>query len=190
LSLSDGEYFYNATISINVYSINQDLDLDEDGIPDYWENLYYFNIHDPRDAEDDADKDTFSNWEEYQADTDPQDPNSVPEKHITKEKAESEPDYSWLLWVFVVIIIVLAVVIIFMWQRSRKLLKQEEEARLSTEGIRGMTPMAYQGKTGMGRFKQPKVICHKCGKSLDILTLNRPLVVKCTDCGEKGVVYK
>jgi hypothetical protein len=190
LALSDGEYIYNATIAINVYSINQDLDIDDDGIPNYWENLYYFNIHDPHDADDDADKDTFSNWEEFQADTDPHDPNSVPEKHISKEKSEVEPDYSWLIWVFVVIIIVLAVVIIFMWLRTQKRLKAEEEARLSTDGIRGMTPMADQGQGGMDRFKQPKVICHKCGKSLDILTLNRPLVVKCTDCGEKGVVYK
>ncbi len=57
---------------------DQDPDDDNDGMPDDWENTYegldpYFD-----DADDDLDGDTFSNIDEYNAGTDPNDPSSKP----------------------------------------------------------------------------------------------------------------
>lgn len=51
-------------------------DADNDGLPDAWENKYGFNPNDPADAQQDADGDTFTNLEEFEAKTDPKDPQS------------------------------------------------------------------------------------------------------------------
>ena len=55
----------------------QEPDSDNDGMPDAWE---IENNLDPLrdDADDDPDGDNFSNLQEYLADTDPRDPNSLP----------------------------------------------------------------------------------------------------------------
>ena len=47
------------------------LDADEDGMPDAWELRYGLNPHDAADAEQDKDKDGFTNLEEYQAKENP-----------------------------------------------------------------------------------------------------------------------
>ncbi len=191
LSVSDGMYVRNASITIKVFAINQNLDTDGDDIPDYWENLYYFNINDPNDAEDDFDRDTFSNWEEYKAETDPLDPDSMPNKHIIREKEEKGEDYSTSIGVFSGLIIVMIIIILYLFYQSRiKKRKKEKDKDYSTEGIIGMSPAGEDKRDGTGKIKMSKIICHSCGKSLDILTLNRPVVVTCTDCGKRGVVYK
>lgn len=53
-------------------------DADNDGLPDAWETKYGFDIGDPADAQKDADGDTFTNLEEFEAKTDPRDPHSHP----------------------------------------------------------------------------------------------------------------
>ena len=45
------------------------------------------------------------------------------------------------------------------------------------------------GKIPGGGDNANKVICHVCGKTLQVMTLNRPVVVKCPDCGNRGAVY-
>ena len=54
-------------------------DVDNDGMPDAWENKYGFKSLDPADANQDADGDLFTNLEEYEAKTDPKDPESHPD---------------------------------------------------------------------------------------------------------------
>ena len=54
-------------------------DADKDGIPDAWELKYGFDPRDPADAQKDPDGDTFTNKEEYDAKTDPKDPESHPD---------------------------------------------------------------------------------------------------------------
>lgn len=61
-------YSLTATVHIRV---NAPSDLDQDGIPDYWENLY--DINNPA---ADRDQDGFTNLEEYEANSDPSDGNS------------------------------------------------------------------------------------------------------------------
>lgn len=46
-------------------------------MPDTWENQYGLNPNNPNDATGDRDSDGATNLEEYQAGTDPTDPNSV-----------------------------------------------------------------------------------------------------------------
>lgn len=52
------------------------LDRDGDGIPDEWETLNEFDPDDPTDGAEDADDDAMSNYAEYRAGTDPNDPDS------------------------------------------------------------------------------------------------------------------
>ena len=54
-----------------------DLDDDNDGMPDKWENKHDLNPF-VNDASGDADKDGYSNYEEYLSGTDPNNPNSYP----------------------------------------------------------------------------------------------------------------
>ena len=55
------------------------VDADNDGMPDAWENKYGFKPLDPADASQDADGDLFTNLEEFEAKTDPKDPESHPD---------------------------------------------------------------------------------------------------------------
>ncbi len=56
-----------------------EVDSDRDGLPNDWEVKYGFNKDDPRDAAQDADKDGFTNLEEFTAGTDPKDAKSHPD---------------------------------------------------------------------------------------------------------------
>jgi len=55
-----------------------EVDSDHDGLPNEWELQYGFNPNDAKDAALDADRDGFTNLEEYEAKTDPKDPKSHP----------------------------------------------------------------------------------------------------------------
>ena len=55
------------------------VDGDNDGMPDAWELKFGLNPNDPADAKKDADGDMFTNLEEYEAKTDPKNPESHPE---------------------------------------------------------------------------------------------------------------
>ncbi len=55
------------------------VDADNDGMADAWELKYGFKPTDPADANQDADGDTFTNREEFEAKTNPRDPNSHPD---------------------------------------------------------------------------------------------------------------
>ena len=55
------------------------VDADNDGMPDAWELKFGLNPNDPADAKKDADGDMFTNFEEYEAKTDPKNPESHPE---------------------------------------------------------------------------------------------------------------
>lgn len=55
------------------------VDADNDGMPDAWELKFGLNPNDPADAKEDADGDMFTNLEEFEAKTDPRDPESHPD---------------------------------------------------------------------------------------------------------------
>ncbi|MEK6964101.1 MAG: hypothetical protein AABX70_06760, partial [Nanoarchaeota archaeon] len=59
-------------------AVDKTKDTDGDGMPDWWEKQYNFNINDPSDAAQDFDQDGYTNLQEYKAGTDPTDPQSKP----------------------------------------------------------------------------------------------------------------
>jgi hypothetical protein len=77
-------------------------DSDSDGMMDYWEIKYDF---DPwlNNAQDDTDGDNYPNIDEYKADTNPLDENSVPVKVKKDKKGE---DSSNALVIFIILIII------------------------------------------------------------------------------------
>ncbi len=56
----------------------QVTDSDKDGMPDEWERTYGLNLRKASDADEDKDKDGYTNLEEFKAGTDPTNPNSNP----------------------------------------------------------------------------------------------------------------
>jgi hypothetical protein len=181
LIVDDGEYKRNTTIVINIFAINKNVDTDDDGIPDYWENLFNLNINDPHDAKYDYDRDTFSNWEEYMTQTDPRDSDSFPEEHVYPEGEEEDNTLAYLI-VFMLLIVILALLVFFMFVKGRRK-KREEEAEEDKDAE------GDKKDDGHGIYKAPKVLCHECGASLEVMTLNRPVVITCNQCGKRGAVY-
>ncbi len=59
------------------YSIDDNFDINDNGLPDAWE-IQYGGSYDSMDPDEDPDGDGFSNLAEYQGGTDPQDPLSYP----------------------------------------------------------------------------------------------------------------
>ena len=62
---------------------NADPDDDNDGMPDSFETATGFDPLDPADADADADGDGFTNLEEFEAETDPHDPESKPSRDLS-----------------------------------------------------------------------------------------------------------
>ncbi len=60
-------------------AVRSGVDADKDGLPDAWELKYGLNPNDPADAKQDPDGDTFTNFEEFEAKTDPKNQESHPE---------------------------------------------------------------------------------------------------------------
>ena len=93
VTLSDGDEHIEHTFQITVNSAivdsdgdgimnREDLDDDNDGMSDLFEDFYRFNRLDPSDAAEDADGDGASNLREFNSGTNPRDyqeyPGSVP----------------------------------------------------------------------------------------------------------------
>jgi len=76
---------YSATSCPSCLAVQPDIDdkktrdTDEDGIPDQIELAWGLNPQDPQDAIQDMDSDGFSNLEEFRDETDPKDPDSLPD---------------------------------------------------------------------------------------------------------------
>jgi YVTN family beta-propeller protein len=63
-------------LSLDPVTLTVLADNDHDGLPDDWEALHGLDSTDPDDAQLDSDFDGQTNWQEYAAGTDPQDPRS------------------------------------------------------------------------------------------------------------------
>jgi len=59
-----------------VCSQDRNLDSDDDGMPDFWEDKYGLNKNNPDDANEDMDGDDYANLQEFQTSSDPTDPES------------------------------------------------------------------------------------------------------------------
>ena len=64
------------------FKTSEAVDTDGDGMPDTWETAHVLDLNDPADAPLDADADTFTNLEEYQFGSDPQNASSTPSNPV------------------------------------------------------------------------------------------------------------
>ena len=95
------------------------MDDDDDGIPDRWEIQYGLNPSNSKDASQDKDIDGFTNREEYDADTDPTNPEDHPNEAnpiIDDDNDKKNPGkdytiYVILIGIIIVILIILSIII-------------------------------------------------------------------------------
>ena len=79
--------------------VKVEIDSDHDGLPNDWEVKYALNPNDASDAAKDADKDGFTNLEEFEAQTDPQDPKSHPD-YLDYVSVQGAPRQTFLPFYF------------------------------------------------------------------------------------------
>jgi hypothetical protein len=70
----------------------EDTDSDDDGLPDYWEDAHDLDAEDEDDAEEDPDDDGLTNVDEYEANTNPQSPDTDGDGTQDGEEVEEGTD--------------------------------------------------------------------------------------------------
>lgn len=100
---------------------NADLDDDNDGIPDQWEEKYGLNSTNHQDAKEDKDDDGYTNLQEYKAGTNPLDANSKPFSLV---------DYFYYILFAVIVIPMLITTLVMkkLYTKHPKTVKAEEES--------------------------------------------------------------
>ncbi len=108
--------------SISIYDdvviVDPDKDTDGDTIPDIWEDDNGMNKY-VQDADDDPDKDGFTNLEEYKAKTKPLDPASHP-KRIGSENSGLDPILIVIIIAAIVIVLAAVLFVFFVVLRPAK----------------------------------------------------------------------
>lgn len=125
---------------------DDDLDTDEDGIPDIWEDEHGLNkLMD--DANLDKDSDGFLNIEEYEAGTNPLDPRSHPPKESTDDDGN---DMLLIIAIIIVVLFIIIAVAFFFFALTRKpkqVVQQQAyapETGLPGQGQPGLAPGGQQ----------------------------------------------
>lgn len=207
--LSSGEHDINLTITDNVLNGSTTIrisvlseskeDKDNDEIPDYWEKLHYLNDNNPHDAKEDPDSDTYTNLEEYLGydgkiggndDTDPNNPNSHPEKHIIKKEEKSEPGL--IVWIILIIIIIIILILVYTF------IIQKHQRNLDTKAdrleLKPKKKIIWQDMFGhkyeVYSYEPNEIVCYNCLNKMEIQIPIRPLVITCNKCKKRGVLYK
>jgi len=120
LTVSDGEATIES-ISLVEVKLNRELDVDDDGLKDWWEMEYFLTLdYGPL---DDFDQDGASNLDEHNIKSDPTDPNSYPPSASgTPTDDKGDEDSSFWLWIIliVVIVVVVLVIVLFMIISTKK----------------------------------------------------------------------
>ncbi len=108
--------------------LKEDTDDDNDGMADWWEEKFVgLNPKDASDADEDLDGDGFTNKEEYDADTDPTDPDSFPEENGLI------PEEYLMYLIFIIIIVVVIVIAAVIISRRKKPEEEEGEPEAPPE---------------------------------------------------------
>jgi hypothetical protein len=97
-----------------------DNDDDNDGLSDNWELEFNFNPLNSADANFDNDNDGFTNLEEFQADTDPLDPDDNPNNKKDKKNKSRMQDYNFYFIMITIILLFLFLLAILMNFRNKR----------------------------------------------------------------------
>ncbi len=155
------------SISKNITIIMDENDKDVDGMDDDWELLYGLDPKDPTDRNEDKDEDKLTNYEEFDKGTDPTkwdtdgdkfsdydeimthntDPNN-PNSRPQKKESKAEDNTLLILAIVAVVIIIIILVLLFLLLKKRKK-KAEEEAPPIPETV------VEEGIEEGGPVKQP-----------------------------------
>lgn len=110
-------------------------DSDNDGLPDAWENATFGDLS--QGANDDPDEDGYTNLQEYQADTDPQDKEDKPGPVEPTDDDDDDNGLSsteiGLIALVGILLLIIIVIIIVVILRGRK--KDEEPAKEEPESL-------------------------------------------------------
>jgi len=96
------------------------IDKDGDGMPDAWEEDHGLNPLDPNDANLDLDRDGYSNLDEYEARTSPEDKEDHPYNLDTKKSDSGDFNMTYLYTVILLGIIIIIAVIALVRKRKTK----------------------------------------------------------------------
>jgi parallel beta-helix repeat protein len=147
-------------------------DTDSDNLPDDWEKQHFGNLSQGKD--DDPDNDTFTNYQEWENNTNPNDPEDYPGKVVDQpddddgDETSFITDYWWLMLLLFLIIILL---IIFALISTRK--KKEEEEEVPAEEKELECPECGAA-VGVG-----EAICPECGSKFE----EGAEEFECPECG-------
>jgi parallel beta-helix repeat protein len=126
-----------ATKSIEILKPIKDKDTDtnntdDDNLPDDWEEDNFGNLS--QDDDDDPDNDTFTNLQEWENKTDPNDPNDYPGKKVddkddTDDDKESDfiSDNSWLIMLLFIVIILIIIIALIVSRKKKEPEEKEEQ---------------------------------------------------------------
>jgi len=193
--VTDPFFTESKTILILVL-VESELDTDHDGIPDYWEKLHMLNHFDPQDAENDPDKDSYTNLEEYLGmdgkvggydDTDPRDPSDHPDEHYETIEEEASSNLEITVGAIIIIVVILLLLFIII-RRKRQKFEEEEDSSKPEEEM--LWQDMYGRKYEVYKYEPNQIMCHNCLEKIDIQIPIRPLVVTCPKCNTRGVLYK
>lgn len=109
-----------------------DLDDDNDGMPDEWEEEHGLNSTDSDDADIDSDEDGLTNIEEFEVGTDPNNPDSDGDGVLDgKDDNPLEPKSNMIWWVLGIVGII--IVVVFFFFKKQKVEPEKESPEESFE---------------------------------------------------------
>lgn len=94
-------------------------DTDGDGLPDEWERKNFGDLESSN-GDEDSDGDGWSNIEEYQAGTDPNDPTSKPGSADDDDEPKSSNVWVFIVVAILVLVVVIVIIILLVLKRSKK----------------------------------------------------------------------
>ncbi len=165
---------------------SEDLDDDNDGMPDEWENIHGFDPLNPSDALEDPDGDGYINYEEYINGTDPLDRSDY------LEKPEEGIDLYLLLGVIIAILVIVVLAIFLLITKKNTESPQqpleEREYQPSPAQLQQPTVAPPPGPPPSKPVQEPpsvagqKKYCAFCGAELP------GEAVFCGECGKMKVL--
>ena len=113
------EHINIPSLQIINFSYIKSPDSDGDIMPDTWEIQYELNPFNSSDANQDKDNDGFNNKEEYDANTDPCDPEDHPQKVNNKDSQSKDFDIDRILPITIIIVLILLTIIINLKKKKK-----------------------------------------------------------------------